>query len=88
MFDRYIPCSLENFVPIETPDAPLPPPGAPPGPKPQPSHGKGMVREMLSHLQLSDLDLGDLLLLGLFVYLLQKKADEELLIALGLLLIL
>ncbi len=73
-------------MPIETPDAPLPPPGAPPGPKP--SHGKGMVREMLSHLQLSDLDLGDLLLLGLFVYLLQKKADEELLIALGLLLIL
>ena len=71
-------------MPIETPDAPLPPPG----PKPQPSHGKGMVREMLSHLQLSDLDLGDLLLLGLFVYLLQKKADEELLIALGLLLIL
>ena len=73
-------------MPIETPDAPLPPPGAPPGPKP--SHGNGMVREMLSHLQLSDLDLGDLLLLGLFVYLLQKKADEELLIALGLLLIL
>ena len=84
MFDRYIPCSLDNFVPVETPDAPLPPPG----PKSQPFHGKGMVREMLSHLQLSDLDLGDLLLLGLFVYLLQKKADEELLIALGLLLIL
>jgi len=42
----------------------------------------------LESLHLGDLDAGDLLLLGMLFFLWHQKADEELLIALGLLLIL
>ena len=40
------------------------------------------------HLHLDRVDAGDLLLLGLLYFLFREKADEELLVALGLLLIL
>ena len=46
------------------------------------------VNKMLGHLNLSDIDSGDLLLLALLFFLFRQNADEELLIALGLLLIL
>ena len=47
-----------------------------------------LANKLLGHLNLSDIDSGDLLLLVLLFFLFRQKADEELLIALGLLLIL
>lgn len=77
---------------------PKPPP--PPPPK-QPQHHQprhqlphqrppeaNFVNRLLESLHLGDLDAGDLLLLGMLFFLWHQKADEELLIALGLLLIL
>lgn len=46
------------------------------------------ANKMLGHLNLGDIDSGDLLLLALLFFLFRQKADEELLIAIGLLLIL
>ena len=43
---------------------------------------------MLDQFHLDSVDTGDLLLLGLLFFLFREDADEELLIALGLLLIL
>jgi len=43
---------------------------------------------VLDQLHLDRIDAGDLLLLGLLYFLFKQQADEELLIALGLLLIL
>lgn len=66
---------------------PKPPSGAPPPPSKRPpeiAFGKGI----LDALHLDDLDTGDLLLLFLLFFLFRQKADEELLIAIGLLLIL
>ena len=79
-----------------------PPPPPPPddpnesGPRsggPPPSFGgteglAGYLRQILDHLHLDRVDAGDLLLLGLLYFLFREKADEELLVALGLLLIL
>ncbi len=48
----------------------------------------GYLRRVLDQLHLDRIDTGDLLLLGLLYFLFREKADEELLIALGLLLIL
>ena len=48
----------------------------------------GYLRRILDQLHLDHIDAGDLLLLGLLYFLFREKADEELLIALGLLLIL
>ena len=46
------------------------------------------LRRILDQLHLDRVDAGDLLLLGLLYFLFREKADEELLVALGLLLIL
>lgn len=46
------------------------------------------LRRVLDQLHLDRIDTGDLLLLGLLYFLFREKADEELLVALGLLLIL
>ena len=64
----------------------LPPHRPPPPPQrpPEVAFGKGI----LDALHLEDLDTGDLLLLFLLFFLFRQKADEELLIAIGLLLIL
>lgn len=67
-----------------------------PGPRsggPPPSFGgteglAGYLRRILDQLHLDRVDAGDLLLLGLLYFLFREKADEELLVALGLLLIL
>ena len=77
--------------PREPPRAPPPPPPTGGGPAP---HG-GAFREgcplhdsLLDKLPLQDLDGADLMLLLLLFLLFEEKADDELLIALGLLLIL
>ena len=61
-------------------------------PPPAPGRGKdgltGFLRHMLDQLHLDSLDTGDLLLLALLFLLFREDADDELLIALGLLLIL
>lgn len=73
--------------------------GAPPPPPPPPDGGPeadgGVFREgfqfldkLLEKLHLQDLDGADLMLLLLLFFLFEEKADDELLIALGLLLIL
>ena len=48
----------------------------------------GFLRHILDQLHLDSIDTGDLILLGLLFFLSREDADEELLIALGLLLIL
>jgi len=48
----------------------------------------GTLRHILDQLHLDHVDTGDLLLLGLLFFLFREDADEELLVALGLLLIL
>ena len=81
-----------------------PPPGgggehAPPGqnrrPPPPPPEGEprsdgltGFLQHLLDQLHLDHVDTGDLLLLVLLFFLFREDADEELLVALGLLLIL
>ena len=69
-----------------------PPPNGPGGGPPPPFGGTdgiaGYLRRVLDQLHLDRIDAGDLLLLGLLYFLFREKADEELLIALGLLLIL
>ncbi len=64
-------------------------PGRPPPPPRQAADGlTGFLRHILDQLHLNHVDTGDLLLLGLLFFLSREEADEELLVALGLLLIL
>lgn len=100
LYDRYGRQERSGFVRASMDDGPLPPPPKPSGqrpppPKPPPpppkpnrppeiAFGKGI----LEALHLDDLDTGDLLLLFMLFFLFQQNADEELLIAIGLLLIL
>lgn len=72
-----------------SPDVP-PPGGTPPKPQepsPRPPEGRFLDR-LLSRLHLGDIDSGDLLLLLILFFLFREEADEEVLIAIGLLLIL
>lgn len=48
----------------------------------------GLLRRLLDQFHLNSLDTGDLLLLAILYFLFREGADEELLVALGLLLIL
>ena len=101
MYNRYIRQEDGSYtkIPEEEPsrNPPPPRPDPPPGgtgnfdPPPPFSGGDGVagyLRRILDHLHLDRIDSGDLLLLGLLYFLFREKADEELLIALGLLLIL
>ena len=68
-------------------------PGGPEGPPPLGGlfgglGGDGSLRKLLDRFHLDRIDSGDLLLLGLLYLLYREGADEELLFALGLLLIL
>lgn len=80
-----------------------PPPGGPPPGGPPPNHGPGrppqqggrpadgltgILQHLLDQFHLDRVDTGDLLLLALLFFLFRENADEELLVALGLLLIL
>lgn len=67
---------------------PSPPPGPPPMPAPPHRPERDILNRFLEKLHLGDLDSGDLLVLLLLFMLFRENADEELLIALGLLLIL
>lgn len=73
--------------PSSSPPEGAPPPHGPP-PPPQPSPERGLLNGLLERLHLGDLDAGDILLLLLLFFLFRQEADEELLIAIGLLLIL
>lgn len=99
MYNRYGHEERVSYVRASMDDTPLPPPpksaASPPSPPPhrpppppqrppEVAFGKGI----LDALHLEDLDTGDLLLLFLLFFLFRQKADEELLIAIGLLLIL
>ena len=98
----YTRVSMED-TPLPPPagQRPPPPPSAPPEgaqsggqtphgppPPPLPSPERGLRIGLLEMLHLSDLDAGDILLLLLLFFLFRQEADEELLIAIGLLLIL
>lgn len=90
--------------PQAPPPRPDPPPsgGVSPPPHQEPPHSgpnrppsgrpadglSGVLRHILDQLHLEHVDTGDLLLLALLFFLSREKADEELLVALGLLLIL
>lgn len=67
---------------------PPPPPGGSGGAPPFVDGLTGFLRHILDQLHLDHVDTGDLLLLGLLFFLFREDADEELLVALGLLLIL
>ncbi len=97
MYNRYIRGDGGTYTRVSAEDAPLPPPNAPrppappphgPPPPPQPAPERGILNGLLEKLHLSDLDAGDILLLLLLFFLFRQEADEELLIAIGLLLIL
>lgn len=72
--------------PPPRPKQPPKPPQSGPPPKRPPEIAFG--KSILDALHLDDLDTGDLLLLFLLFFLFKQQADEELLIAIGLLLIL
>lgn len=99
MYNRYIRGDGGTYTRVSAEDAPPPPPATPEGtqpdgrtphgpPPPQPSPERGLLNGLLEKLHLSDLDAGDILLLLLLFFLFRQEADEELLIAIGLLLIL
>lgn len=89
------PRPVSGRPPPPPPSEPPPPPpggnsspGSPPGgPPPKPPEGRFLDR-LLSRLHLGDIDSGDLLLLLILFFLFREEADEEVLIAIGLLLIL
>ena len=73
------------------PEDPTEPRQPPPPREDPPETGDGLsgtLRRLLDQLHLGDLDTGDLLLLAMLYFLFREGADEELLAALGLLLIL
>ena len=74
--------------PQEAPPVQGAPPDEPPRRPPPPAPERGLLNGLLEKLHLSDLDAGDILLLILLFFLFRQEADEELLIAIGLLLIL
>ncbi|MBQ9459502.1 MAG: hypothetical protein IJU66_06165 [Oscillospiraceae bacterium] len=104
MYNRYIRNERGDYVCISVPtpaapplphrDPPPPPPPVPPPPKPPPvpppppPDASRFISRLLKQLRLQDIDSGDLLLLLILFFLFEEKADEEVLIALGLLLIL
>lgn len=77
--------------PPEPPKQEAPPKCAPPFRPPVGERKDGLtgfLRHFLDQFHLDHVDTGDLLLLGLLFFLFREDADEELLVALGLLLIL
>ena len=96
MYNRYIRNDNGAYSRVAQQDAPkhqaaAPPP--PPSPPPQqPKQEKipesRFLDRLLGKLHLGDVDSGDLLLLLILFFLFKEEADEELLIAIGLLLIL
>lgn len=103
MYNRYIRNDRGVYERIPVQDPPPspggPPPPPPPGegfrPPPPPGDGRqpppkggGFLQGLLSRFHLDSIDAGDLILLLIIYLLFRDGEDEELLIALGLLLIL
>lgn len=101
MYNRYLRNDNGVYTRVpqreEPPRSQAPPPPQEPPPPPPSGDGPdgGAAREglafldrILEKLHLQDLDGADLMLLALLFFLFEEKADDELLIALGLLLIL
>ena len=98
MYNRYIRNDSGTYsrIPQEEPqtppgNTPPKPPTTPPPPPPGGERKDGLtafLRHFLDQFHLDHVDTGDLLLLGLLFFLFREDADEELLVALGLLLIL
>ncbi len=90
LYNRYVRGDDGSYARVPFDDAPPRQSGGqqPPPPPSQGAPERGFFNDLLTGLHLSDLDAGDLLLLFLLFYLSRQKADEELLIAIGLLLIL
>ena len=79
MYNRYI--RNDNGVYDRVPQQETAPP-------PAPAPERQFLNRLLAKLHLGDMDAGDLLLLLILFFLFYQKADEEVLIAIGLLLIL
>lgn len=98
MYNRYLRSDEGVYTRVPMPDAPPTPepncsaPPPPPRPGSETAHGERENAQLLSRildkLPLKGIDKGDLLLLLILFFLFEEKADDELLIALGLLLIL
>ena len=93
MYNRYIRRDDGTYTKVAEPEPPRQETAGPGPQPPPPSFGgaeglAGYLRRILDQLHLDRVDAGDLLLLGLLYFLFREKADEELLVALGLLLIL
>lgn len=96
MYNRYIRQNgayqrVPQPEPTASPPLPKPPREEPPRQAQQVSHRSaelGFLDKILSRLHLGDVDSGDLILLLLLFFLFKEDGDEELLIAIGLLLIL
>ena len=88
MYNRYIRNDSGSYTRIPEEERQSPPPSGPPPPPQSGSDGlSGFLRHFLDQFHLDHVDTGDLLLLGLLFFLFREDADEELLVALGLLLI-
>lgn len=97
MYNRYTRNDTGSYTRMPQKEAP---PSTPPSPPPRPSapltksisgssaSERDLLNNLLAKFHLDDLDSGDLLVLLMLFLLIREKADEELLIALGLLLIL
>ena len=93
MYNRYIRNDDGVYArqpqPEPQPQTPPPPPRhEPQPPPPKPGGQPPLLSGILDKLHLGDIDIGDLLLLLLLFHLFREDGDEELLIAIGLLLIL
>lgn len=96
MYNRYIRNDRGIYERVPVPDPPPSPGGGPPPPPPSweepfrqpPPKGGGFLQGILSRFHLDSIDAGDLILLLIIYLLFREGEDEELLIALGLLLIL
>ena len=100
MYNRYIRNDNGAYSRVAQQDAPKhhaappppPPPHSPQPPRQPPEQEKipesRFLDRLLGKLHLGDVDSGDLLLLLILFFLFKEEADEELLIAIGLLLIL
>ena len=92
MYNRYIRNDDGVYArqpqPEPKPQEAPPPPPPRPEPPPKPGGPVPLLSGILDKLHLGDIDIGDLLLLLLLFHLFREDGDEELLIAIGLLLIL
>lgn len=94
MYNRYIRSPQGDFTRIPEDEPPKQPPESPCGPPPPPEKApdtdSSLLRRLFGKLGIDTIDSGDLLLLLILFLLFSEgeERDEELLIALGLLLIL